>query len=67
MASTRAISSVRLGSPVRSSWVAAHCSRSAVRRWSVTSSMCVMASDTPSSSVTATRVRAHTNSPSLRR
>ena len=41
--------------------------RSAVRRCSVTSSMWVIASDTPSSSVTATRVRAHTNSPSLRR
>ena len=52
-----AISSVRFGRPVRSSWVAAHCSRSAVRRCSVTSSMWVMASATPSSSVTATRVR----------
>ena len=62
-----ASSSVRLGRPVSSSWVAAHCSRSAVRRCSVTSSMWVIASATPSSSVTATRVRAQMYSPSARR
>ena len=57
----------RFGRSVRSSWVAAWVRRSAARRWSVTSSMWVIASATPSSSVTDTRVRAHTNSPSRRR
>ena len=61
------ISDDRFGSPVSSSWLAANVSCSAVRLCSVTSSMWVIASIVPSSSVSDTRVRAHTNSPSLRR